>query len=212
MGRPAPSKSPWPTPRPKALPPPINLGRTPGDMWTVEGVLTAEEAAAFIRAAEGVGFPTPPSGPPQPGMAARDNARLAWEDRALSDALWRILQPSIAASCAGDAALALGCSPALRLYRYAPGQRFARHYDDAVGGVLGPGTGTRHTVLIYLSACAGGETVFYGAKGKEVAAVPPAPGRALIHRHGDDCLLHEGARVRDGVKYVLRTDVVYRED
>lgn len=210
MGRQrAPPPSKWPTPRPKPLPPPVNLGRTPGDMWMVEGVLSAEEAASFIHAAEAVGFSTPPPGPPAPGMAARDNARLAWTDASLADALWRILAPSVAAAGAPDTPFA--CSPALRLYRYTPGQRFARHFDDAVEGVLGPGTATRHTVLVYLSACSGGETVFYGGKGKQVAAVAPAPGRALIHRHGDDCLLHEGAKVREGTKYVLRTDLVYRE-
>lgn len=200
----------WPTPRPKpSLPPPTNLGRHPGDIFTVEDVLTPAEAAAFIAAAEGVGFPTPPAGPPAPGMAARDNARLAWEDPALANALWRILQPTLAAAGTPDAPEAIACSPSLRLYRYSPGQRFARHYDDDVdfpslGGV------TRHTVLVYLSACGGGETVFYGGKGKVVASVAPAPGRALLHRHGDDCLLHEGARVSAGNKYVLRTDVVYR--
>lgn len=199
----------WPSPRPKQLAPPTNIGRTAGDMFTVEGVLTPDECSAFIAAAEAAGFPTPPSGPPQPGMAARDNARLAWDDPALAAALWRTLQPALAASGAPDAGRAVGCSPALRLYRYATGQRFARHYDDAVA--ISPGRTTRHTVLVYLSACGGGETIFYGHKGKALAAVAPAPGRALLHRHGDDCLLHEGARVSAGTKYVLRTDVVYED-
>ena len=50
-----------------------------------------------------------------------------------------------------------------------------------------------------------------GSKGRVLASVTPAPGRALLHRHGDACLLHEGARVLRGVKYVLRSDVVFRE-
>jgi hypothetical protein len=210
MGRQPPPSSTWPTPRPKeALPAPINLGRRPGDIFTVAGVLSDVEAADFISAAEGVGFQAAQPGPPQPGMAARDNARLAWDDPSLAGALWRILGTTIAAAGAPDAASAVACSPALRLYRYSPGQRFARHYDDAVA-IPGIGT-TRHTVLIYLSGCGGGETVFYGGKGKVVAAVSPAPGLALLHRHGDDCLLHEGARVSAGLKFVLRTDVVYRD-
>ena len=198
----------WPAPRPKPLPaPPTNLGCRPGDIFTVAGVLTPGEAAALVAQAERVGFPPPPAGPPGPGMAARDNARLAWHDPALAAAVWATLAPALAASGAPDAAAAVACSPALRLYRYAPGQRFGRHYDDAVS-LPGLGT-TRHTVLVYLTGCGGGETVFYGAKGKPVASVAPAPGLALLHRHGDDCLLHEGALVVSGVKYVLRTDVVY---
>jgi hypothetical protein len=211
MGRPDKGeKLRWPHPRPKHdLPPPVNLGKAPGAIFTIDAVLTPDECASFIATAEAVGFPPAPSGPPAPGMAARDNARLAWDDPALAAALWRLLQPALAAAGSPDARSALGCSPALRLYRYGVGQRFARHYDDAVA--IGPGRSTRHTVLIYLSSCGGGETVFYGPKGREVARVAPSPGRALLHRHGDDCLLHEGARVSAGTKYVLRTDVVYEE-
>jgi predicted 2-oxoglutarate/Fe(II)-dependent dioxygenase YbiX len=180
-------------------------------MFTVDGVLSPDECAAFIATAEAAGFSAAaPAGPPQPGVAARDSARLAWDDPVLAGALWRILAPALAAAGAPDASAAVGCLPAMRLYRYAPGQRFARHYDDAVPGPA-PRQATRHTVLIYLSSCGGGETVFYSSKGTALAAVSPTPGRALVHRHGDDCLLHEGARVSAGTKYVLRTDVVYQD-
>ncbi len=55
----------------------------------------------------------------------------------------------------------------------------------------------------------GGETVFYGPRGREVARVAPKAGLALLHRHGDECLEHEGAAVQAGLKYVLRSDVVF---
>jgi hypothetical protein len=48
-----------------------------------------------------------------------------------------------------------------------------------------------------------------GAKGKRAVAVVPRAGMALLHMHGDDCLEHEAAAVKQGVKYVLRSDVVY---
>lgn len=40
-------------------------------------------------------------------------------------------------------------------------------------------------------------------------SVAPAAGLALLHAHGDDCLEHEAAAVERGVKYILRSDVVF---
>ena len=62
------------------------------------------------------------------------------------------------------------------------------------------------------SRCEGGETVFYAEHGGgESARITPAPGLALLHRHGVDCWQHEALPVGGGSapKYILRTDVVY---
>ncbi|KAF9202883.1 hypothetical protein BGZ49_006998 [Haplosporangium sp. Z 27] len=40
-------------------------------------------------------------------------------------------------------------------------------------------------------------------------AVKPERGLLLVHKHGDECMLHEGLIVNRGYKYVLRTDVIY---
>ena len=37
----------------------------------------------------------------------------------------------------------------------------------------------------------------------------PKAGKALLHLHGDDCLEHEATAVTRGLKYVLRSDVVF---
>lgn len=39
--------------------------------------------------------------------------------------------------------------------------------------------------------------------------VAPAEGMALVHIHGDKCMLHEARNVIKGVKYVFRSDVVF---
>lgn len=79
---------------------------------------------------------------------------------------------------------------------------------------------TTWTLLLYLSSpaegCNGGETVFYPdppptKKGKREQTAPIVvgleTGMLLLHRHGKDCLLHEGKEVTAGEKWVLRTDL-----
>ncbi|KKK24742.1 hypothetical protein ARAM_006933 [Aspergillus rambellii] len=113
----------------------------------------------------------------------------------------------------------LGLNPNIRVYRYTPGQFFAQHYDDSNAlSFLSPSTPpkpgrTTWTLLIYLSTCSGGETVFYpeptrANRNPEPISVAPEMGMALFHRHGDRCLLHEGAEVTGGEKWVLRSDLV----
>jgi hypothetical protein len=80
---------------------------------------------------------------------------------------------------------------------------------------------TTWTLLIYLTGPAdgivGGETVFYTEATKKLKSeeivVEPEKGLALLHRHGRDCMLHEGRLVSEdgGVgKWVLRSDLVVR--
>jgi len=56
----------------------------------------------------------------------------------------------------------------------------------------------------------GGETVFYSSRGKVLASVSPKCGMALLHLHGDHCLEHEAKPVLQGLKYILRSDVVFQ--
>lgn len=104
----------------------------------------------------------------------------------------------------------------VRIYRYDPGTFFGPHYDsctrDAVSGFT-----SYWTLLVYLSGkedgVEGGETVFYEnnkmEEGNEIA-VGLERGTALLHRHGgSDCLLHEARTVKKGVKWVLRSDLVF---
>jgi hypothetical protein len=44
--------------------------------------------------------------------------------------------------------------------RYSKGQRFGKHIDESVE--LPGGRFTGFTLLVYLSSCSGGETIFYG--------------------------------------------------
>ncbi|KAL6857988.1 hypothetical protein ACO1O0_005434 [Amphichorda felina] len=121
----------------------------------------------------------------------------------------------------------VGLSPNIRVYRYSKGQYFDCHYDDSNSLILPSDTPeeplpipvrTTWTLLLYLTSaaegCVGGETVFYPRDRKSAAeeiAVPLETGMLLLHKHGDDCLLHEGRQVLDGEKWVLRTDLCVRK-
>jgi len=122
----------------------------------------------------------------------------------------------------------LGLNPNIRIYRYVQGQFFARHYDESnTLHFSSPSPDTETTIparttwtlLIYLTATEGGETVFYedasttpsdrsSSSSSKTIAVAPEVGMALLHRHGERCLLHEGKEVRKGVKWVIRSDLV----
>ncbi|KAL8707216.1 MAG: hypothetical protein Q9220_007710 [cf. Caloplaca sp. 1 TL-2023] len=85
---------------------------------------------------------------------------------------------------------------------------------------------TTWTLLIYLTGpatgCVGGETVFYPelgpakkfngqeSYGTEPIVVDLEVGMALLHKHGQDCLLHEGREVTQGEKWVIRSDLCVR--
>jgi hypothetical protein len=133
----------------------------------------------------------------------------------------------------------LGLNANIRIYRYSAGQFFARHCMFCFRGVVGMTRGRRDltaridddsntltfpsdppkparttwTLLIYLSTCKGGETVFYPEatrenRNPEPVSVAPETGLALLHRHGERCLQHEGMEVVEGEKWVLRSDLV----
>ncbi len=130
----------------------------------------------------------------------------------------------------------VGLNPRIRIYRYREGQFFASHYDESNVITLPSNppvpAETTWTLLIYLTSpatgCIGGETVFYPddlqrdvATGKsaskssvsmEPIVVGLETGMALLHRHGNQCMLHESREVTAGEKWVIRSDLCVRRD
>lgn len=215
-------------PQPLALPKVSSKASAPKVNWiagdalfSVDGVLTSAEAERFVAAIESSGQLTHQSSRgPKYGEAFRDNDRCAVQDERFAAALWGAtgLDRIFAGIGEVEGSTAVGLNPNIRLYRYTPGQRFGRHIDES--NELGAGRFTLYTLLIYLSGgtagqaapggrLVGGETLFYGNRGKLLASVSPVAGTALLHMHGDFCLEHEAAEVKAGAKYVLRSDVVF---
>ncbi|KIY50994.1 hypothetical protein FISHEDRAFT_38567 [Fistulina hepatica ATCC 64428] len=106
----------------------------------------------------------------------------------------------------------------IRVYKYVPDQYFGAHYDDSVVDSV-TGAKSEWTLLVYLTGAEdgveGGETVFYmetakGERCQDTIVAPLTRGTALLHRHGQECLLHQGSVVHVGTKYVLRSDLMFK--
>ncbi|KAG2715753.1 hypothetical protein I3843_03G095300 [Carya illinoinensis] len=197
------------------------------DLFTVQNFFTSAESKAFIKAAESIGFVHQGSLGPTKGEAYRDNDRISVNDPVLAETIWKSGVHKLFSDIKIRGKVAVGLNSNIRFYRYKVGQRFGRHIDESVD--LGEGKRTHYTLLIYLSGgfklkakndtsspkdsssepLVGGETVFYGSRNAVVAEVAPTEGMALLHIHGDKCMLHEGRNVTKGVKYVVRSDVAF---
>ena len=96
----------------------------------------------------------------------------------------------------------VGANELLRCYRYAEGQRFAPHYDGAFA--RDAQERSKLTFIVYLNeGFGGGETAMLDLD----QVIVPRTGRALLFQHA---ILHEGCAVTSGVKYAVRSDIMYR--
>ena len=190
-----------------------------GTIFEFSNFLSREECNRVIGLAEAVGY-TLTEFRETKYNAHRRNGRIRVDSPILARQLWKRLSGVGAFKRDGDR-VACGLNPNFRLYRYERGDRFGMHIDEAVE--IDDTHETLFTLLIYLNGIgdtsagagplAGGETVFYkGAvvkRAQPILSFAPRTGSALAHMHGERCLLHEGGEVKSGVKYLLRTDVIY---
>lgn len=183
------------------------------DVYTVAGILTPDECAAYIEQSEGQGYGDAPITTmfgPVHAPEIRNNERVMIDTPEVADALWQRLAEF--AQPKWDRWTVEGLNERLRFYRYDVGQQFDWHYD----GYFQRPTGERSlfTLMIYLNdGFEGGETSFgpfepsHGNRAANGLKIQPQTGMALFFQHHK---LHKGEPVTKGRKYVLRTDVMYR--
>lgn len=168
-------------------------------VFSIDGFLTPTECARLIGLAEGAGF-QPADVRAEGGQKAmpqiRNNDRVMVPGGEWVETLWSRLAgfefPVV------EGLRARGLPRDLRFYRYAPGQRFKMHKD---GPWKEDGMVSKLSFLVYLNhGFVGGDTDF-----REFRVVPKT-GSALLFIHDT---WHEGAAVEEGLKYVLRSDVMY---
>ncbi|MGG7439800.1 2OG-Fe(II) oxygenase [Chryseobacterium arthrosphaerae] len=131
----------------------------------------------------------------------RNNDRLMMFDEIIAEGLFKRAAEFLAQE--QDGYNILNFNEMLRVYRYAPGQQFKMHRDGSY--IRNEKEKSFYTFMIYLNDdFEGGETEF-----ENLLTVTPEKGMALIFYHP---LRHEGKALVSGLKYVLRTDVMYRKD
>ncbi|WP_241759502.1 2OG-Fe(II) oxygenase [Pyxidicoccus parkwayensis] len=181
----------------------VQVQSEPPFIQTLSSVFSGEECAVMIQRIESLGPAAAPITTPRGFVMRpdiRNNDRVMFDDLALAADLFARVRHCVPPTL--GTWRAVGINERFRCYRYQPGQFFALHRDGAF--IRSPQEQSLLTLLIYLNGdCEGGETRFPF----EERQVIPASGTALLFEH---LLLHEGAEVRAGTKYVLRTDVMYR--
>lgn len=180
------------------------LDHTQPLVWAVDGVLSPAECAAQIARIDALGptdAPVTTSSGPVMRPDIRNNRRVVLDDAPLAQLLYDRLGDAIPATLAN--ARKVGANERFRCYRYDPGQRFAPHFD---GHYARSDRERSHlTLMIYLNDdFTGGQTMFHHFD----TAAQPRTGSALLFQHH---LLHEGCLIERGVKYVLRSDVMYAD-
>jgi len=187
--------------------------------FVVHGVMTPDECRALIVRCEGEGW-HPASlaydlasgekaGDEAVLVGRRDSDRCILNDDDLASKLWRAIE-TLVPPRAFEPLRPTRINSCLRCLRYRVGQAgFAKHVDGrcVVGGEI-----SRVSVMLYLNDdFVGGATrlcceddAVDALRGVDVA---PRTGMALVFDQG---ILHKGSPVRQGVKYSVRTEVMYR--
>jgi prolyl 4-hydroxylase len=174
------------------------------DIFTINNLLSAAQCNALIAQAQAQGFEPAPINTfagTEVRAEVRNNERCFFVDHALAQKMWQQVRHLVPPTFGAGGHTAVGLNEGFRVYRYEPGQHFAWHKDGAYR--RDNGEESRLTFMVYLnSEFEGGETRFL-ASGE---ANQGQTGQALVFDH---LLTHEGAKVTDGVKYVIRSDVMY---
>lgn len=174
----------------------------------LDAILTPDECRHMIARAEAIGFAEADisyAAGAKMNKDYRNNSRVLLTDEEIRLKLEDALVPYAPKVMPGQRKLA-GVSTHFRVYKYEPGQQFKKHrdgnqvYDNGIALI---------TILVYLNeAGQGGETLLSDRSLPGLVTVYPKTGRVLMFDHA---LMHSGEPLVAGLKYVLRTDILYRE-
>lgn len=167
-------------------------------LWLVDDVYTEGECRNFIDFIE-QSSPTLATNNP----LYRDQDRSIEDNPKIAEDLFLRLYPHLPQQI--NMLKLVGLNERLRMYRYRTGQRFDPHMDHWYR----PSQNriSLHTVLVYFNDdFEGGETRF---QEQIEQTIIPKRGMVAIFQHK---IRHEGCPVRRGIKYAMRSDVIYEAD
>lgn len=182
-------------------------------LWTAPDILTPDECQALIARSEETEWlaaTVNSFGGRVVDEKIRNNDTAILRDDALVSLLYQRVLPHVPKTMSREdptqqrrrEVSVCGLFAPMRVYRYHPGQRFGLHQDQSY--TREDGAQSFLTLIVYLNQnYQGGETDFPEQKER----ILPKTGTALFFQH---MLLHAGLPVLSGVKYVLRTDVMYQ--
>lgn len=169
-------------------------------------VFTAAECADWIRRIQSAGTELATINTNRGSQVESqilNNRRVIFDDPDGANQLFEKVKDQVPQTI-HDMSLA-GVNERLRCYEYQAGHRFAPHSDGPF--IRGEGERSWYTYMVYLNeGFDGGETLFFV---EPEVVITPRAGAALIFQHP---IIHEGSEVRAGVKYVVRTDLMYRRN
>lgn len=170
-------------------------------IFTIDNFWSAELCNDYILKSEAIGY-EPATVETEKGQrvieTVRNNNRIIFTDFELANNLWERLEPLAPARI--GISKAIGLNERFRFYKYQPGQQFRKHFDQSF--IRNDVEASYYTFMIYLNDdYEGGETTF------NELPIQPRQGMALVFKHD---LEHAGNSVTKGIKYVLRTDIMFR--
>ncbi|MFB9077776.1 2OG-Fe(II) oxygenase [Flavobacterium procerum] len=172
------------------------------EIYTIDNFLSVEECNELIDKSEQIGFEEAGvnvDGAQKMMKMVRNNERIMYQDDEYAYLLWQKLEPYVKPEVGNSRAI--GLNEMFRFYKYNPSQRFKMHLDGSYK--RNESEFSYYTFMIYLNdGYEGGETKF--ASGE---IIQPKTGTALIFEHKQR---HEGASLISGIKYVLRSDIMYK--
>lgn len=131
----------------------------------------------------------------------RNNERVIFNDSSLAEKLFLKAQDYVPSTMQGR--ILSSANECFRCYRYKVGMKFSPHYDGSLE--RNGNEKSYYSFLVYLNDdFEGGQTNFLT---ESIHSITPRKGFGLLFQH---LILHEGAEVSRGVKYVARTDLMYQ--
>lgn len=179
------------------------------DIFTLDQFITPWECGELILKMEDAGFApatTKEAGGQAVNTSIRNNERASSLCRQLSHEWMSKVRSHLPVLIDGLQLCSLW--PEFRCYKYVSGNEFKTHIDWPIKD---GDSQSLYTLMVYLNeGFHGGNTTFFAQRfdAAPYREIAPATGRALVFRQKG--LYHSGSLVTEGIKYVLRTDVMYK--